>query len=140
VRIEWFGLAEAAVEDGRGALALVGLNLNVVVAQRLPVAFRRAVVLIITDDERTLTPGEEMAINFSIEDANGKVIEATGVRFGIGDQPNPEYPGSVQLAATIASDAKEYGALTIRAEATLPDGSTLTATKDLYVVPQATPA
>jgi hypothetical protein len=45
LRVEWLGLAEGSTQDARGALALVGVNQNVIQAPSLPHTMKEVFVL-----------------------------------------------------------------------------------------------
>src|SRR5262245_7170339 len=77
LRVEWLGLAEGVTQDARGALALVGVNQNVIQAPSLPHTVKEVFVLYVVDNEGdTLTEGTDVTVDFRVESPSGTILTA----------------------------------------------------------------
>ena len=134
MRIEWLGIAEGAVVDGRGAFTVVGLNMNLVIAEKLPVPFVRSVILLVETD-RTLDADDEVSISFQLTDPTGKVMSASNATSKVAPPISPESPAFIQLIAQLGGVAREYGAYSIACDVQVTNREPLKATKRIFVVP-----
>lgn len=136
VDIEWFGMAEAAVEDGRGVPALIGLDQNVVVAEKLPVTTKRVFVLLLKDNEQPtpLLPGSKMPITISVESPSGATLVATTQLSNVGEKRFPDVPLGFRMFAELGLNLEDYGRYVAKCKVELPDGSSIEAETKLYVI------
>lgn len=136
MKFDFLALAEASAEDSRGAITLVAINQNLVIAPALPAAFRRTAIAYVTeeDGDTPLPPGTPVSIAFRIESPSGKVIVAGTGNGALGTKPYPELPGAVQLAVDVVGTATEYGGYTLTCEVSVA-ANVITASRQLYVFP-----
>lgn len=134
MKLEWVGLAEASVEDGRGAVTLVGLNLNVFAPKALPAGTKRTVVIIARDEDGDLIPGSTLEVRLRVDSPSEQGTLAFSQNLTVGDRKYENVPGGLTIQADLGVDVKEYGPYTIRVGlesggVTLAEGE-----KILYVV------
>jgi hypothetical protein len=134
MRIEWLGVAEAAVADARGAMTLVGVNQNVTLAKELPVRLNRAVVVLAVDDSPADDAAGEVRISLTLRSPEGDelakqetALEVTGKRFA-------DLPGSIQLTLDLQAEASSFGTYVVECALEANDSEPVTATRELYVL------
>ena len=136
LRFEWLGLAEAAIEDGRGVNTLVGLNQNVIVTEQLPIVAKRAVVVIlVAEGDPALEPGSDLTLEISVEAPDDRRLMSATQTIQIGEPKWPGIPGGVNVAAQLQMSLSKYGTYRIRCTAIAEStDDTIEATKELFVV------
>ena len=124
MQIEWIGLAEASVEDGRGVAALIGVQQNVVAAPSLPISgVKRVVPVFISDNDASspvLVEGERVTVRMTVESPTGDVLLFARQTHTIGPPKWRGIPISVHIFAEMQFEITEYGTHTIRVEADRP--------------------
>lgn len=136
LELEWLGLAEGATNDGRGVLAAVGINQNVVVAPSLPATLGRVVILIVNDDEKNdLPPGSDLTLQMSVIDPDGRSLSTNSTQISVGDRKFDELPVGFNLTAQLQVSVSAYGTYTIECSIESASGVMVRGTKKLYVVP-----
>lgn len=138
MRVEWFGIAVAAVEDGRGALAIIGAFQNVLVAHELPASARRALILSIEDDTDNLQPGDRLELTMRVHSPSDDVLVATGAEHTVGEKRYPHLPGTVRIPAEARFGVPEHGTYAITCDVSSSSGDKLSAKTELYVVQPTT--
>jgi len=137
---DWLGIADGATNDSRGALALVGVGHNVIVARSLPHQTQRVVVVMIVDPEGTsLQEGTAVQFDFRLTSPSGRTLVANSQTVNIG--PNvtlielpTDVPGrGFQLVAGLALQITEYGPHTISAAVTVGEQE-LVRSRQLHVI------
>jgi hypothetical protein len=138
MRIEWLGIAEAAARDERGAITLVGVDQNVIVAPSLPVTKERTFLLIADDEGISLAPGSKLTLDVSVTAPSGKVVVAAGAQeVPVGEKRYPDLPGGLKLGGDLRLQITEYGTYSIHVSLTVTaSGEVLTADKSIHVVAQ----
>ena len=136
MRIEWFGIAEASARDARGAMTLVGVDQNIIVAPTLPMTVPRSFVLLIDDEGETPPVGTGGTLEFMAEAPSGRPVLAIGAqRLQVGEKQWPNLPGGIKLGFEVPLSVNEYGTHKMRVRVTFDDGTTLEQEKSVYVVP-----
>lgn len=140
LRVEWLGLAEGSTQDARGALALVGVNQNVIQAPSLPHTVKEVFVLYVADDEGdTLTEGTEVTVDFRVESPNGVILSAARSAAKLSQKSFSAIAAvHLQFVAESLLRFEEYGTYTIRCAVETTDGHSASEEKRLYVIEPAT--
>lgn len=138
MQIEWIGLAEASVEDGRGVVALIGVQQNVVAAASLPIRdLKRVVPVFISDSDASspvLVEGVGVTIRVTVESPTGDVLLFARQTSTLGPPKWRGIPTSLHIFVEMQLEITEYGTHTIRVEAETSEGEMVTGTKELYVM------
>jgi hypothetical protein len=139
-RIDWFGLAEGAAADSRGALTLVGFNPLVQVHPALPVTVGFVLVLCLADSDKTsdddpaaLLPGRTLDLDLQIIDPNGARIIGMQQGNDLMAKKYPDLPATVTLALAVSVTFKIHGRYLVRAKVEL-GGHSVSAEREFYVL------
>jgi hypothetical protein len=134
--VEWFGVAEAAVSDSRDAQVLVGLDLNLTVAENLPADVRRVLVLILSDDEdpEPVLPDSQLSVEMAVEDPDGRVILKNGMFSRPGSPKFEDIPVSARIIAETQFMATQYGTYRLTCSVAIDGQELVSAQKLIYVV------
>ena len=137
---DWLGIADAAASDSRGALTLVAVGHNVIVAPSLPHQEQRVVVITILDEETAAFPfGEPCELDFQVTGPDGKMVMSNRQTLTLDPKANPFGrhpklpPRGFQLVVGLGFHLTEYGEYLIRAVVTVA-GQELERSRRLYVV------
>jgi len=142
LRVEWLGLAEGSTQDARGALALVGVNQNVIQAPNLPHTMKEVFVLYVADDDgNTLTEGTDVTVDFRVESPNGTILSAARSAAKLTQKSFSSVPAVyLQFVAESLLRFEDYGMYTVRCTVETADGHSASEEKRLYVIePAASP-
>jgi hypothetical protein len=142
LRVEWLGLAEGSTQDARGALALVGVNQNVIQAPSLPHTVKEVFVLhVVDDDGDTLTEGTEVTVDFRVESPNGVILSAARSAAKLSQKSFSAIPAVyLQFVAESLLRFEEYGTYTIRCTVETANRQSASEEKSLYVIEPAAPS
>lgn len=127
--IDWLGIAEASASDARGALTLIGVGQNVIVAPSFPHREQRVLVVTALDDDGSELKGAESSVSLGLEikAPSGKTLLANTQVVPLAQASNPSMiPADVeargfQLVLTLNLEVTEFGAHTIRVVVTVDD-------------------
>jgi hypothetical protein len=142
LRVEWLGLAEGSTQDSRGALALVGVNQNVIQAHSLPHTMKEVFILYVADDDgNTLTEGTDVTVDFRVESPKGTILSAVRSAAKLSQKSFSSVPAVyLQFVAESLLRFEEYGMYTVRCTVETTDGHSASEEKRLYVIePAASP-
>ena len=116
LRFEWFGIAEGATSDSRGAISLVAIERAVQIVGELPVPLKRVFVGIVQDDEdpEPTLPESTLTVEISVEDPTGTVIVSHRLPIEQGAKRYDSLPMSVSFTAEMQFKAKVYGTYLVR--------------------------
>ncbi len=138
---DWLGIAEGSANDTRGALTLVGVGQNVLVAPRFPHREQRVLVVTLLDEDGTeLLPNVALTLNITITTPAGTILLANRQTLTAQGAINPagiprDVPArGLQVVMATGLEVNEYGAHVLRATVTPPSGHELVRTRNLYVV------
>jgi hypothetical protein len=139
LRVEWLGVAEGSTQDARGALALVGVNQNVIQAPILPHTMKEVIVLYVADDDGdTLTEGTDVTVDFRVESPNGTILSAARSAAKLSQKSFLAIPAvQLQFVAESLLRFEEYGTYTIRCTVETADRQSASEEKRLYVIEPA---
>lgn len=115
--IDWLGIAEASANDARGALTLIGVGQNVVVAPQLPHREQRVLVISVLDENGSDLNGRDDGISLALEitSPSGRTLLANTQLVPLSQAANPaRIPDDVesrgfQLVLTLNLEFTELG-------------------------------
>jgi hypothetical protein len=142
LRVEWLGLAEGSTQDSRGALALVGVNQNIIQTPSLPHTMKEPFVLHVADDDgNILTEGTDVTVDFRVESPTGTILSAVRSAAKLSQKSFSSVPAVyLQFVAESLLRFEEYGMYTVRCTVETVDGHSTSEEKRLYVIePPASP-
>lgn len=132
--VEWSILAEGMTQDARGALTVVGLAQTVGMAPKLPLAVKRAAIILLTGDNEEFIAGRPVNFSLKIEGPSGQIVcENQGVT-PIAPNPFPDLPFGVTIAGEVAFIAHEYGRYVLTIEVQPVDHPRLEAKMNFYIL------
>jgi hypothetical protein len=136
LRVEWLGLAEGVTQDARGALALVGVNQNVIQAPSLPHTIKEVFVLYVVDDEGdTLIEGTDVTVDFRVESPSGAILTAARSAAKLSQKSVSAIPAvHLQFIAESLLRFEEYGIYAVRCTVETTDQQSVSEEKRLYVI------
>jgi hypothetical protein len=147
LQLDWLGLAEGAVFDGRKALSLIGINQNVVRIDKFPAQWQTSVVVIASenreDDSSTSSENDSStscsgSLSIVIRDPKETIVSSNTSKVVIERRDN-DIPGAFVAVALVGLQLTMHGRYRITAELTQDAESVLPSTKhtDIFVVPES---
>jgi hypothetical protein len=133
VKLQWALIAEGVTADARGAVTAVGVAQTVLVAPALPAQAKRAVVALITGENKEFVPGRQFTFSGSVTGPSGKTLSGLSGAGAIGPLPYPDLPAGLSVAAEAAFTVTEYGRHVIKLVVQVGDDPDLEAEMDFYV-------
>lgn len=135
MKFNWLILCEGFGTGAQGALTVIGLNQNVLIAHAgVPTSTKRAVVGHLTGDEH-LKEGDEITFNLKFYAPNEKVVqEQQGFLKIGGGTPWHGLSRSLDLPLELMLKVATLGTYRIAMVVTSPDGSEMEKSVDLHVV------
>jgi hypothetical protein len=121
MKLEWMVMAEGLGSDASGALTLIGVNRNVLVAAALPAITKRAVLVHVTGAPTDIP--SDVQVNFSVLSPSRKVLVAQNASLKLAPARWANMPAFFDIPAEFELTIREYGDHTIRAEIELNDES-----------------
>ena len=141
LEFDWLGIADGSTNDSRGALALVGVGHNVIVARSVPHQTQRVLIVMIVDESgNTLAEGTAVSFDFKLTAPSGRTLMANTQMITIPpsatliDLPSDASGRGFQLVAGLGLQVTEYGVHTIRAAVTVGEVE-LVRSRNLHVIP-----
>jgi len=116
-------LAEGLGQDAKGAITLISVNQNLLIAPSLPAITRRAVFAHFVVAEGDLKSGDQMDFKVSAISPAGEVISAQQGQGTVGDPMWPELPLTLDFPVQLALNCKEYGEYRIQLDVQFPHES-----------------
>jgi hypothetical protein len=140
LRLEWLGIAEGSAHDARGALALLGVNQDVIQAPSLPHVQKGVLIVDVADDDGDiLTEGTNLSVELKIDSPSGHTLSSSRSSVGVGKKQFPTIPAThIQILAQTAMRFEEYGTYTITCHVEAPEEQRLQGQKRIYVVDPST--
>lgn len=136
LNFEWFGVAEAVARDSRGARVVVGLDMNVTIAPRLPTQIRRVLIAIVrdTDAGEAILPGKELVVDISITGPSGETLVKTQLSGPPATSRHQGIPAAVSFETELQFTASEYGTYVAHCDLKTSTGEEISATKKIHVL------
>lgn len=113
MEVEWFGMAENAAEDGRGALALIGVNQNVFRPPTLPATVKRALIILLQGEEGDPQEGS-LSVRMEAVGPSDNVLWATSESGQMETPKEPSLPVGVQVVTNVQIQVTERGPVSFR--------------------------
>src|SRR5262249_18135666 len=123
--VEWSGLADAAVNDSRGNLSLIGFSPQAIVAESFPEQLSCNFVVILDDDEDPepiLTVGRSVTFRIELNGPDGEVLFYGSTVQRVEPKSLLVLPTRLQVVAHISFNASKAGIYRVGIRATI-DGS-----------------
>jgi hypothetical protein len=133
MKLEWILLAEGIGQDARGAITMIGLNQNVLVAPALPALTKRALMAHLVDDDQPLKEGDVINFKLKAVSPTDEVISVQSGQGVIAPTIWPDLPHMLDFPMEMILNCQEYGTYRIEFEMKFPDGKTSQETVSLYV-------
>lgn len=137
LEVAWFGMAEASAIDSRGAMTLVGINQNVVVAETLPALRKRVLVLHLRDSEepeQLLVPGARLTVKMWVNGPDESEIFRQTATVDIGEKRWADIPGGANVTTEMQLNIEAYGRYRIHCEVAVQGQDELSVYQDLWAV------
>jgi hypothetical protein len=142
LKIDWFGIAEGAVNDFRGALTAVGLGVSFIPFETMPANVRLALVLLLVDDEdpEPTVEGRTTIVAVQLAGPEGNVLVASQQTVETGPKIRSDVNGTLALPIMAQLAFPAYGNYTASVAITVPGTETnLSASRVIRVVPTQPP-
>jgi hypothetical protein len=143
MRVEQIFLAEAAVTDSRGALALIGVNQRVLVIPAMPFSIGLRCVVTLTD-EVAGTIGREFDrqtngnISVGVVDPEGRTTFSVTQMVGGPEKRFADLPTILNAISDLSITGTSYGIYGVQINFSAVDGGAQEQTIPIYVIPQPT--
>jgi hypothetical protein len=141
VFFDWLGIAEGVANDARGALTLVGVNQNVLIAPQFPHNDVRTIIILAVDEEGTvLTADASIDLDIQLVSPAGKVLFANHQSVNMSAASNPAgIPPEVtsrgfQFVGSLSLQLTEYGRHVLSATIVVGDAEPESRSRNLWVV------
>jgi hypothetical protein len=136
LRLEWLGIAEGSANDARGALALVGVNQDVIPAPSLPHVQREVLIVHVADDDGDIfTEGTNVYVEIRVDSPTGRTLSSSRSSVSLGKKQYPTIPAThLQVLAEVMMRFDEYGTYVITCNVEAPEEQRIQGQKRIYVV------
>jgi hypothetical protein len=140
LRLEWLGIAEGSANDARGALALLGVNQDVIAAPSLPHVQREVLIVHVADDDGDiLTEGTNLYVELKVDSPSGRTLSSSRSSVTLGKKQYPTIPAThIQVLAEVMMRFEEYGSYTVTCNVEAPEDQRIQGRKKIYVVDPST--
>jgi hypothetical protein len=132
VNLQWALMAEGVTADARGALTVVGVSQTALVAPALPAQAKRAIVALITGENKEFVPGRQFTFSVSVTGPSGKTLSGLSGAGALPPLVYPDLPAALNVAAEAAFTVTEYGKHVIKLVVQIGEDSELEAEMDFY--------
>lgn len=141
MKLDWIILAEGFGTSANGAVTVIGINQQVIIAPSLPTTTKRGVLAHFSDSSGTLA-GQELDVTISVNDPNGKpLITQTAPARMTPELQWPELPTGLDIYLEIPLRLSEYGSYEISLSLKQPGADPITGVVPFYVKkPPAVPS
>src|SRR6266700_3027870 len=115
LRMEWLGIAEGSTTDARGALALIGVNQNVIQPPSLPHTQRQVLIVHIADDSGDiLVEGTNAFVELKVDSPTGSTLSSFRSAVNLAKKQYPTIRAvHLQVLAEMMMRFDEYGTYVI---------------------------
>lgn len=136
MKIEWMVLAEGLAQDSKGAFSLIGLNQNLMFADKLPTQTKRAVVVHLTGSSTDAAVEMGSAsFTFALKSPEGATLIAQSGQIQGADFPFPDLPATADIPFDVVAPIPEYGTYLIQFDIRFATGETESSGIQFYVRP-----
>jgi hypothetical protein len=136
LRLEWLGIAEGSANDARGALALLGVNQDVIPAPSLPHVQRAVIIVHAADDDGDIfTEGTNLYVELKVDSPSGRTLSSSRSSVTLGKKQYATIPAThIQVLAEVMMRYEEYGTYIVTCNVEAPGEQRIQGQKKIYVV------
>jgi hypothetical protein len=142
VNIDWIILAEGFGTAANGAVTVIGINQQVIIAPSLPTTTKRGVLAHFSSDSNDTLIGPELDVTISVNDPNGRplITQTAPARMNT-ERQWPELPVGLDIYLELPLRLSEYGSYEISLSLKQPGADPITGVAPFYVKkPPAVPS